>query len=190
MKIKLLASAILATALAAPVMADDSMLFQQSEMVQMLLKYDTNGDGVLSRDEIVAAKTAEFNAVAGDDASMAWTEFQTLQTSKQADRVATIFKVINTDTTNDITLAEFTTAFADKTTAQATTVFNLIAGSDASMSATELATLFNADTNRMVWLFAGLDTDGNGALSLSEYTTTPNLTAKPTTKPTSKTGRK
>lgn len=189
MKLKILSAAIIAASLSAPVIADDSVLSQQSEMVQMLLKYDTNADGILTRDEIIAGKTAEFNEADSDaDGYLSWTEFNVLMESKQASRITSIFGVMDADANGSVSADEFAAAFADKSASQTATVFALAAGDDSAMSEAELAALFGGEADKQMWMFAGLDDDGDGQLSVDEYTDVP--PARPTPSGKSSDGKK
>lgn len=174
MKTQLLSAAVMMAFLAAPAVADDSLLDRQSEMVQMLLKYDSNNDGIVSRDEIIAGKTAEFAEADSDaDGYLSWSEFNTLMTNKQTSRITSIFSVMDADTSGDVTVDEFASAFADKSSTQTATVFTLAAGADALMSEEELAALFGDNTGKQMWAFARMDTDGDRQLTVTEYTEMP-----------------
>lgn len=181
MKTKLLSAAVIAAFLSAPTMADDSLLDRQSEMVQMLLKYDTNGDGIVSRDEIIAGKTEEFNAFKGEDEFLSWDEFKALLDSKTAERLAAIYDVMNSDaeTSPEVTAEEFAAAFADRSATQSATVFALAAGDDNSLSMEEWTALHSADLGKQMWMFAKLDTDGDQQLTVDEYVATPQPPVKP-----------
>ncbi len=190
MKTKLLSAAVLAAFLSVAAMADDSLLDRQSEMVQMLLKYDTNGDGIVSRDELIAGKTAEFNAFKGSDEFLSWDEFKALLDSKTKDRLESIYNVMNTDTTTnaEVTADEFAAAFADKSAAQSATVFALAdADNSGSLSMDEWKALHSSDVGGQMWMFAKLDANGDKQLSVDEYVDAPPL---PPVKPAPTGGKK
>ncbi len=92
---------------------------------------------------------------------------------------------MDADSSGDVTADEFATAFADKSSTQTATVFALSAGDDALMTEEELATLFGGDTGKQMWAFAGMDTDGDSQLTVTEYTEMP---AAPTRSSSSKKG--
>lgn len=174
MKTTILSIAVLASVLSAPVFAADSVLGQQSDMVQMLLKYDTSGDGIISRDEMLAGKTAEFNAAdTNADTFLSFAEFKVADDARRVERNTAMFSVMDTDKSSGVSAAEFAAAFADKTAAQAATAFSLIAGSDASLSLAEMSALGGTDTGGLVWGFASKDKDADKQLSVAEYTEAP-----------------
>ncbi len=183
MKTTFLSIAVLASVLSAPVFADDSVLGQQSDMVQMLLKYDTSGDGIISREEMLAGKTTEFNAAdTNTDTFLSFAEFKAADDARRAERTSSMFGVMDTDKSGSVSAAEFAAAFADKTAAQAATAFSLTAGSDASLSLDEMSALGSSETGRLVWAFASKDKDGDSQLSVDEYTEAPAKNAQTTTK--------
>lgn len=182
MKTTILSIAVLASVLSAPVFAADSVLGQQSDMVQMLLKYDTSGDGIISREEMLAGKTAEFNAAdTNADTFLSFAEFKAADDARRLERTSSMFGVMDADKSSSVSATEFAAAFADKTAAQAATAFNLIAGSDASLSLEEMSALGSTETGRLVWDFASKDKDADSQLSVAEYTETPAQGAQTTT---------
>lgn len=174
MKIKLLSAAILAASLCVPAMADDSVLAGQSEMTQMLLKYDTNKDGIISRDEMLAAKTAEFTAAdTNGDGFLSWAEFKAMEDAKRVARMKTIFAVMDADKNGSVSSAEFMSVASDKVATQAAVVFALgDTNSDGALSFDELSAMRAGSeaTEKLMWAFAGLDTVADGQLSLAEFT--------------------
>lgn len=181
MKLKMFSAMLAAAFLSIPVLADDSLLGHQSDMVQMLLKFDTNGDGIISRDEMLAGKTAEFNAAdTNTDTYLSWSEYKTLLDSKQTARLESIFDVMDADNNGSATAEEFAAAFADKPAAQTTTVFKLMAGEDTALTLDELKAATAEAAAKDMWKFASMDKDADGQISLTEYTEMPSKPAKPT----------
>ena len=174
MTIKLLSTAVLAAIIAMPAWADDSVLGQQSAMVQMLKQYDTNNDGIITRDELVAAKTAEFKAAdTNSDGFLSWQEFKAMEDAKASARLKAIYSVMDADAKDGISITEFTNASPERPAVQANTVFTL-ADTDASgaLSLEELAAMRKeGSVERLMWMFAGQDTiTVDKQISLEEYT--------------------
>ena len=174
MTIKLLSTAVLAAVIAMPAWADDSVLGQQSAMVQMLKQYDTNNDGIITRDELVAAKTAEFKAAdTNSDGFLSWQEFKAMEDAKASARLKAIYSVMDADAKDGISITEFTNASPERPAVQANTVFTL-ADTDASgaLSLEELAAMRKeGSVERLMWMFAGQDTiTVDKQISLEEYT--------------------
>lgn len=174
MTIKMLSTAVLAAVIAMPAWADDSVLGQQSAMVQMLKQYDTNNDGVITRDELVAAKTAEFKAAdTNSDGFLSWQEFKAIEDAKASARLKAIYTVMDADAKDGISITEFTNSSPERPAAQANTVFTL-ADTDASgaLSLEELAAMRKeGGVERLMWMFAGQDNiTVDKQISLEEYT--------------------
>lgn len=137
--------------------------------------YDTDGNGTVTAEEILAGKTADFNAAnttTTDDLTLA--EFAGLENIIQTRQVNAAFAKINTDTTSDITLAEFTATATGTAATYLTNVFNL-ADKDANavLSVAEFTDLQSKGSNSGMWEFARLDTDANKLVSLAEFTAVP-----------------
>jgi Ca2+-binding EF-hand superfamily protein len=176
MKLNLISTAIAAALLSVSVTAtaDDGMFSKQSEMTQMLLNYDANGDGIISRDELLAAKTDEFNNADTDtDGYLSWEEFQALAASKEADRLDTAFTLIDADASGDVTVDEFSAMFTNKSAYETETVFAWVAGDDAVLSAEEFVAMHPENASKGIWRFVGMDDDEDGQLSVDEYTDMP-----------------
>lgn len=148
-------------------------------MTQMLLNYDTDGDGIISRDELLAAKTDEFNNADTDtDGYLSWEEFQALAASKEADRLDTAFTLMDADASGDVTVDEFSAMFANKSAYEAETVFAWVAGDDAVLSAEEFVAMHPEKSTKGMWRFVGMDDDQDGQLSVDEYTDMPKRPAR------------
>ena len=184
MKLKALSYTVLAALLSSTVWADGGPnLDDQSKMRQVLSRYDINKDGVATRDETIAARTAEFNkADTNVDTYLSWDEFKALADSKRTERLNAIFKVMDTVADGSISSAEFIAASTDQTPTQAAELFALLdANVDNMLSLTELQVLIDGDEplGLLMRQFTALDTDTDGKLTVTEYTTKPVKTPVP-----------
>ena len=141
----------------------------------VMAEYDADGNGTVTAEEILAGKTADFNAAntnANDDLTLA--EFIGLENIIQTRHVNAAFAKINTDTTSGITLTEFTATAAGTAANYLTNVFNL-SDKDANteLSVAEFTDLQSKGSNSGMWEFARLDTDANKLVSLAEFTAVP-----------------
>jgi Ca2+-binding EF-hand superfamily protein len=184
MKFNAIAFAILtALSLSAVAAETESGLIAQGKLTQDLIQADTNKDGIVSREEIIAAKTAEFKQ--GDtnaDTFLSWDEFKALAETKRSNRFSTIFKLMDKDANGSLSSAEFVNLVLDKPVAQTNVVFAILdQNTDGNLTAEELQVLLSAEdsSSNLVWQFAGLDTDLDGKLSVTEYTTKPTATIVP-----------
>lgn len=144
-----------------------------SNVSTWLSQYDTDGNGIISLTEMLAAKTAAFNS--GDtsgDSFLSWDEFVALHASQHAQKIEDHYNSIDTDSSGSVTLAEFTATYTSATTTQASNAFNLIAGDDSALSLAEFTDLMGTHNSKNVWRFVSMDTDADNQLSLDEYTAT------------------
>lgn len=144
-------------------------------------EYDTDANGMVTAEEVLAGKTADFNAAntnTNDDLTLA--EFAGLENIIQTRRVNAAFTKVNTDTSSDITLAEFTATATGTAATYLTNVFNL-ADKDANavLSVAEFTELQSKGSNSGMWEFARLDTDTNKLVSLAEFTVVPAAPTNP-----------
>ena len=184
MKFKAIAFAILTTlSLSAAAAETESGLVAQGKLTQDLMQADTNKDGIVSREELIAAKTTEFKqADTNADTFLSWDEFKTLADTKRSNRFNTIFKLMDKDANGSLSSAEFVNLVLDKPVAQTNVVFAILdQNTDGNLTPEELQVLLSAEdsSSNLVWQFAGLDTDLDGKLSVTEYTTKPTTTIVP-----------
>ena len=184
MKFKAIAFATLtALSLSAAAAETESGLVAQGKLTQDLMQADSNKDGVVSREELIAAKTAEFKqADTNADTFLSWDEFKTLADTKRSNRFSTIFKLMDKDANGSLSASEFVNLVLDKPVAQTNVVFAILdQNTDSALSSEELQVLLSAEdsSSNLVWQFAGLDTDLDGQLSVTEYTTKPVNTIVP-----------
>lgn len=173
MKFKTLVPTFLIASCACVVWADDSVLGQQSVMVQMLKQYDTNNDGVITRDELVAAKTAEFKKADTDNSGfMSWAEFKAVEDTKLSARLKTIYSIMDADGKDGISVTEFANASPERPASQANTVFALAdTDKNNSLSLEEFTTMRSEGSlERLMWMFAGQDTNADKQISMDEFT--------------------
>jgi Ca2+-binding EF-hand superfamily protein len=183
MKFKAIAFAIL-TALSVSAAADtESGLVAQGKLTQDLMQADSNKDGIVSREELMAAKTAEFKqADTNADTFLSWDEFKTLADTKRSNRFSMIFKLMDKDANGSLSASEFVNLVLDKPVAPTNVVFAILdQNTDSTLSPEELQVLLSAEdsSSNLIWQFAGLDSDLDGQLSVTEYTTKPVNTIVP-----------
>jgi hypothetical protein len=86
------------------------------------------------------------------------------------------------DASGSLSSAEFVNLVLDKPVAQTNVVFAILdQNTDGNLTPEELQVLLNAEdsSSNLVWQFAGLDTDLDGQLNVTEYTTKPSTTIVP-----------
>lgn len=130
---------------------------------------DTDGDGRISPEEMQAARLVEFNALRGDDYFVSLAEMVAGQQTKASAR----YTALNTNGAEGLAVAEFT---AGKTGEQAVMATNLFKIGDADtnslMSLDEFKALAAAAISPIL-PFVAMDTDGDGKVSETEFTTLP-----------------
>lgn len=138
-------------------------------------EYDTDGNGVVTSEEFVAGRTADFNTADADtSASLSLAEFLNLENTLQTRRVAAAFAAVDTNTDSAISLAEFSATATGTSATYLTNVFNLADGNaDAGLSLAEFTALQNKGSNSGVWEFARLDSSADKLVSLAEFTAVP-----------------
>ena len=137
--------------------------------------YDTNGDGVVSSDEIIAVRTADFNTYdVNADGSLSLAEYQSLETAEQARRLTSAFSSLDTDSSSTLTLAEFTVNASTGNSSLQSNVFALTdANGDGYLTQAEFAVLYDHSDHSGIFGFARLDTDYSQSLLLAEFTALP-----------------
>lgn len=156
--------------------------------------FDTDGDGVVSSEEALAAKTSYFEAADVDDsANLTLAEFVNMQSSMQADKISAAFTEADTDSSSGISLAEFTVNIStdnEDKVSQMGNIFTLAdANGDSELSLAEVTDL-KASGNNGVMAFAKMDADYDQLLTLEEVTATSTRASKGGSKSTSKGGRR
>ena len=184
MKFKAIAFAILtALSLNAAAAETESGLVAQGKLTQDLMQADANKDGIVSREELMVAKTVEFKqADSNADTFLSWDEFKALAETKRSNRFSMIFKLMDKDASGSLSASEFVNLVLDRPVAQTNVVFAILdQNTDGSLTPEELQVLLSAEdsSSNLVWQFAGLDTDLDGQLNMTEYTTKPSTTIVP-----------
>lgn len=174
MKITLLSIIALSAALSAPAFAAGSMLDQQSQTAQMLLQYDTNKDGIISRAEMEAGKAAEFaKADTNSNGFLSWDEFKAWNEAKRTAQIKTVFAVMDADSNASVSAAEFANAYPDRAATQAANMFALAdTNADGGLSLDELTALRagNGDPlEKQLEMFTAKDTNADKQLSVEEF---------------------
>lgn len=139
-----------------------------------LSQFDTNGDGVVTRDEMDAARLAMFTSGDTDGNSLlSLAEFQALEAANRQTRLQAEFDAMDTDASGAIDADEFQNARPQQTEAVALRIFNYAdTNADGTLSLTELEAMHTPE-GRLLTHFAEMDADGDGALSETEFTTKP-----------------
>lgn len=173
MKTTLLSIIALSAALSTPAFAAGSMLDQQSQTAQMLLQYDTNKNGIISRTEIEAGKVAEFaKADTNADTFLSWDEFKAWNAAKKAAQTTSIFNVMDADANGSVSSAEFVSASSDRNAVQAASMFALAdTNADGALSLEELAVLRSGgdSVEKLLEMFTGMDANADKQLSVDEF---------------------
>lgn len=172
-----LAGVVLSICLSPVAFADTnstSLLENFSKLTQDLLQYDTNKDGIISADEIAAAKAAEFTKIDTDaDGYITWAEFKAAQDIKLANRIASIIKIADKNADGTISSEEFINIFsAGQNATQAATIFAIVdADGSGGLSAAEITAILASNEPIMLQIgrFASLDTNGDAKLSQDEF---------------------
>lgn len=134
-------------------------------------KYDKDGDGQATVDEILSARAAKFAEidVSPADGFVSFEEFNTWLGTRQTER----FTKLDADQNQLISQEEFLATRKEKKVDLFTRVFTL-ADTDgtAGLSADEFGVL-GPQTGQIIFRFASLDTDSDGKVSQIEYLVAP-----------------
>jgi hypothetical protein len=134
-------------------------------------KYDKDGDGQATVDEILAARAAKFVEIDVNptDGFVSFDEFKTWIQTRQTER----FTKLDSDTNQLISKDEFLANRKLKKVELFTRVFAL-ADTDGTegLSADEFGVL-GPQTGQIIYRFASLDTDSDGQVSQLEYLAAP-----------------
>lgn len=174
MKTTMLSIIALSAVLSAPAFATGSMLDQQGQAAQMLLQYDTNQDGIISRAELEAGKTAEFaKADTNADGFLSWDEFQAWNEARRTAQTNAVFAVMDADGNAAVSAAEFANAYPERGATQAANMFALAdTNADGVLSLEELAALRTGNGDpleKQLEMFTSLDANADQQLSVDEF---------------------
>jgi Ca2+-binding EF-hand superfamily protein len=142
-----------------------------------LAALDADGDGKVSRAEmqagqaiIKAARAEEFKTIDTDqDGYLTLAELKTWTDGK----IATRFTALDTDTSDGLSVEEFTSGKTGKAAVKLQRLFKLMdTDADGALSVDEFTIVATQAANPL-FHFAHLDTDGDGKVSEPEYTTPP-----------------
>jgi len=130
------------------------------------LAYDRNGNGRVSKAELLAARTAEFTAADTDaDGSLSLTESQALSSQQQTDR----FTALDADGSGALSQEEFLNGNTDD--AILSEIFALAdSNADGSLSAEEFAAVAPGNGSAVL-KFVFLDSNHDQSVSEDEYVT-------------------
>jgi Ca2+-binding EF-hand superfamily protein len=166
-------SLIISLTLSAPVFArgGHGMGMDSERMAEFIAQYDSNQDGTVTAEEIQAARAAEFQqADTNANGILELRELQADMESKHAEQQATHFAQIDTDENSQLSAEEFQNAHSGQDTGIAATLFGLAdQDKNGTLTQEEFATLRSPE-GRMWHHFAQLDSDGDGVISIVEYT--------------------
>ncbi len=146
-----------------------ALLDHHAQMIDVLAKYDSNGDGRLSGDEIAAAQTAEFTRADSDaSGSLSLGELQAMHTQRRADALVARFAVLDADANGSISQTELQAMHPLTDSAVSAAVFKL-ADTDASGGLNQAELQGLEDNKGAWWGFASLDDNADGAISQAEF---------------------
>lgn len=134
-------------------------------------EFDANGDGTVTSEEILAARTEEFGKIdANSDGYITLAELQAWPAKKQAEKFASL----DTDSSGGLSQTEFLSGKTGRAATLGAKVFKLAdANGDSSLSLDEFNALAPPEAGRELFRLAALDTDDDGKISLAEYTAEP-----------------
>lgn len=164
-------------ALSAPLFADGlgmggEMPVNPERMARMVERYDSNGDGMVSPEEIQAVRAAEFKtADTNQDGVLSLQELQAHKQNKRTEKTNRHFSALDKDNNQQLSVEEFQSSRrAAKNPAAAASLFGL-ADTDGSnsLSLSEF-TLLRSPEGRMWRRFAKTDSNGDGLISEAEFT--------------------
>lgn len=140
------------------------------EQAAFLERFDTDGDGLVTRQEIEVARAAEFNAADSDaDGTLSFSELEALEQQQQEERLNSEFALLDQDDSDGVSLTEFTEGHPQNDAVAATAVFGFAdLDSGGSLSLAELDALKQGGPEP--WRYANLDQDGDGNVSKDEFT--------------------
>jgi Ca2+-binding EF-hand superfamily protein len=165
---------IISLALSAPVFArgGSEMGRGSEQLAKFIAQYDLNQDGMISAEEIQAARAAKFQqADTNNNGVLELLELQADMENRRTERQATRFAQIDTNEDGQLSVAEFQSSHPQAHTGMTATLFGL-ADQDKSeaLNLEEFAALKSPEGK--VWHhFAQLDSNGDGVISEEEYTT-------------------
>lgn len=145
--------------------------------------YDTNNDGEVTPDEIIAARTSVFTAINSDttDAGITFAEFSAWLSKKNSDAFTNLD---NNPVDGIVSLDEYLAKKSIRKQDYLTRVFNLANTATVTpdpsavppvvdgLDATEFAVL-GPQTGAVIRRFAALDANGDGVISIDEYLAAP-----------------
>lgn len=164
---------LMSLAVSAPAFAHGGheMGLDNDRMAEFITQYDSNQDGIVTADEIKAARAAEFQqADTNANGTLELQELQADMASKQAKHQAERFAQIDTDGNGQLRVEEFQNSYPKQDAGMAATLFGLAdQDKNGALSPEEFAALRSPEGR--VWRqFAQLDSNGDGVISQEEYT--------------------
>jgi Ca2+-binding EF-hand superfamily protein len=134
---------------------------------------DTDGDGIVTREEMEAARLAEFETGDSDgNGYLSAEELEAMKAARHAERLTTLFDLIDADDDLVISLEEMTSASPGADEERIAVEFEVFAGSDGVMDEVEFAYMHSPEA-RAVRNFIAMDSDGDGLISSEEFGTPP-----------------
>ena len=132
--------------------------------------YDLNGDGTITKDEVKAARTAEFQASdTSKDGNLSVAEVQVWLDQQQT----TAFNTMDADQSGSLSQAEFVGTQTGKPARRAAKAFKFgDTDSDGALSLAEFRALKPA-TGELIRMFDMMDTNDDDQISETEYLTPP-----------------
>lgn len=144
-------------------------LDDQPRLAVFIERFDTDGNGRVTRQEIEAVRAADFAGADLDgDGALGYVELQTLEEQQKAERLAHAFASLDEDDSGAISDREFVDGHPREGAEAAAFVFS-IADTDGndSLSQEELAALRQLGPGP--WHFTILDHNSDGSISQDEF---------------------
>ncbi|MCP4700420.1 MAG: hypothetical protein GY862_26750 [Gammaproteobacteria bacterium] len=175
------ASIILALAAAAvpasaqpPMGMGDSMMNHQIRMAEQTARFDSNGDGRVTREEMQAARAEAFRQGDSDaNGALSLAELQTLQAKRKEERLAAGYAYLDSDSDGAITAAEFVNGRPGGTETATTALFNLTDSDDSGTLSFDEFAVLHSKTGRLWRHFTSQDANGNGQIEEAEFSAAP-----------------
>ncbi len=142
------------------------MVGEESARLALL---DSDGDGIITREEMETARQTEFEAADTDgDGYLGAAELAAMQEAQRADRLSTLFDLIDADDDLVISLEEMVSASPSGDEAVIGVQFDAFAGDDGVMDEGEFAYMHSPEA-QATRRFIAMDSDGDGYISSDEY---------------------
>ena len=132
---------------------------------------DTDGDGVVSREEHEAARQLAFDDADTDgDGYLDYAEMEAMAEASRNERLNAHFDLMDADGDGSVTADEFLSSTPEGAANLVTALFDAFSGGDGVLSDAEFAELNGPEGDR-IKRYLQLDKDGDGVISSEEFGT-------------------